>query len=436
MNMLEQIANLDFPAPLPTELLEVEQRFDVPKVPDIAAAVNAALEQPGLLGAIKPGDTVAVGVGSRGVANLPELARATVARLLAHGAKPYIVPAMGSHGGATAEGQIEMLAALGVTQASSGAEIRATMEVKEIGALSDGPKLFQGVDSMAADHAILISRIKPHTDFRGELESGPSKMCVIGWGKRAGAEIMHSYGGPGFRRYLARAARVYEANTNFRGCVAVVENAYDETGEVLGLSAAQVGTQIEQDALVRAKSYMASIPFNSVDVLVVKELGKNISGTGMDPNILGRLMVVRERETYGPPDIATIAVLDLTEETHGNASGLGLANVCTQRIFEKIDFHATITNGVTSGTFGPFRGAIPWVMADDRRTISVALRTCGQPQAAAKMMFIQNTLVLHKFWVSPSLREDVLAHPRLKLTGQTQLAFGARGQMTAPWAMS
>jgi hypothetical protein len=246
---------------------------------------------------------------------------------------------------------------------------------------------------------------------------------------------MHSYAGPGFRKYLMDIARVYEANTNFIGCVAVIENAYDEPGEILGMTAAEVGSEFEVQAQARSKQYMASLPFQHVDVLVLKEMGKNISGAGMDPNILGRLLVIREQETYGPPDLGTISVLDLTEESHGNATGLGMANTTTLRLVNKIDYYATVTNGVTSGTFGPMRGGIPWTFADDKRAICAAVRTCGQPWATARICFIENTLQLSKIWVSPSLQAEAEAHPRLKVTGEVPLSFGEQGTMCSPWTM-
>ncbi len=192
----------------------MHQTFDAPRVDDIPLAVSKALEDGGLLATIKPGDSVAVGVGSRGIANIAQIARATVDRLKAHGAKPFVVASMGSHGGGTAEGQREVLASMGVTEEYVGCEFRITMEVKEIGRIPNGPALHQDIYSAAADHTILCSRIKPHTDFHGKLESGPSKMEVIGLGKRHGAEMMHAYGTSGFQRFLAPAARVYEANTN------------------------------------------------------------------------------------------------------------------------------------------------------------------------------------------------------------------------------
>ncbi len=422
MRLLEEIKTLDFPAPLPDTLLEVDQVFDAPKVPDIPAAVSHALETSGMLAAMNAGDTVAVGVGSRGIANLPEIVRAVVARLRAAGLEPYCVPAMGSHGGATAEGQIGMLAFLGVTEASVGAPIKATMEVREIGNLPDGgPALCQGVDSMAADHALLVSRIKPHTDFRSHLESGPSKMCVIGLGKQQGAAMMHAGGGANFQRYLEPAARVYETNSNFVGAVCPIENAYDETAEIVGLSAADVGTAREAECQARAKQLMASLPFPEIEVLTVRDLGKNISGTGMDTNIISRLMIPRQPEDFGQIDVAVIAVLDLTEETHGNISGLGLANITTARVAEKTDWVATYTNAITSGIFGMFRTSLPITMPDDRRAIMAALRGCAYPPETARMVFIRDTLTLDKLFVSPSLRQAVEEHPRLSLAGEIPL---------------
>jgi hypothetical protein len=435
MKLLEQIKTLDFPAPLPDRVLVVEQRFDAPKVDDLRAATRSALEKSGLLARMAPGHTIAVGAGSRGIANLPVIVRAVVERLQEAGLKPYVVPAMGSHGGATAEGQKEMLAQLGVTEESAGTEIRASMEVKQIGQIPDGPPLFQGVDSLAADHALLVSRIKPHTDFRSHLESGPSKMCVIGWGKQHGAALMHAGGGANFQKYLEPAARVYAEKTNFVGAICPIENAYDETAEIVGLTADEVGTAKEAACLERAKALMASLPFPEIDVLVVRQLGKNISGTGMDTNIISRLMIPRQPENFGQVDVAVIAVMDLTDETHGNVAGLGLANVTTARVADKVDWVATYTNAITSGIFGMFRVSLPITLPDDRRALQVALRGCAQPAESARMVFIQDTLTLDKLWVSPSLRKAVEEHPRLSIVQETPLAFAANGFMTSPWQL-
>ncbi len=435
MDLLKQIQTLDFPAPLPETVLALEQTFDAPKVDDIRAATRKALEDSGLLARMPAGHTVAVGIGSRGIANLPAIVRATVDRLKEAGLKPFLMPAMGSHGGATADGQKEMMAQLGVTQESAGVEVRATMEVKEIGRIADGPPLFQGVESMAADHAMLISRIKPHTDFRSHLESGPSKMCVIGLGKQHGAALMHAGGGANFQKYLAPATRIYATNSNFVGALCPIENAYDDTAEIVGLTAAEVGTDKEAKLQEKAKSLMASLPFPEIDVLVVRDLGKNISGTGMDTNIISRLMIPRQPEQFGKVDVAVIAVLDLTEQTHGNVAGLGLANVTTARVVDKIDWVATYTNAVTSGIFGMWRVSMPITMADDRRALQVAIRGCARPPEAARMVFIRDTLALDRLWVSPNLRQAVNEHPRLKIVDEVPFTFGEHGNMVSPWSL-
>ncbi len=436
MRLLEQIPYLRFPAPLPSMLLEVHQTFDGPRVDDPAAATRRALEASGILARIKAGESVAVGVGSRGIANIVAIARAVVDRLKEHGARPFVVAAMGSHGGATAEGQRELLAGMGITEASIGCEFRITMEVKEIGRIPGGPALHQDIHSAAADHTILISRIKPHTDFHGKLESGPAKMEVIGLGKRHGAEMMHAWGTVGFQRFLAPAARIYEANTNVRGAIAIIENAREETAEIVGLTADQIGAEVEERLLQKAKSLMMSLPFKSIDILVIRELGKNISGAGMDPNVLGKLEVNRQPEPEDRNDIGALVLLDLTEATHGNASGIGLANVTTARAVRKIDFIATYTNAITATTFGLKRSVIPITMADDRRALEVAVRCCGAPpDREPTFVFARNTLAVEHLWMSPNLRPQIEAHPRLTILGETPLAFDEAGCMISPWRM-
>jgi hypothetical protein len=436
MDLFNQIQTLDFPVSLPQTLLAVEQRFEAPRAADVAQAARSALEESGGLAQISAEASVAVGVGSRGIANLPLIVKAVIDRLRAAGARPFVIPAMGSHGGATAEGQRTMLAELGVTPESVGAEIRATMEVRQIGHLPDGPPLFQDVIAAAADHTLLIGRIKPHTDFRGQLESGLAKMSVIGLGKQQGAAIMHEWGVAGFQRFLAPAARIYEANTNLVGGLAILENAYDQTAEIVGLPAAEIGGPKEVELLIRAKGLMASLPFPEIEGLVVRQLGKDISGTGMDTNIIGRLMIPRQPEEFGGPDVAVITVLDLTEATHGNAAGIGLANVTTARAAGKIDWQATYTNAITSGIFGMQRVSLPITLADDRQALQVALRCCGHSPETARLVFIHNTLTLDRLWVSPSLRPQVEAHPRLSLIDETPLAFSPAGTMRSPWPLT
>ncbi len=435
MDLFAQVEQITFSSPLPETLLEVHQRFDAPEVTDVAAAARAAVDACGLLARAEAGQTVAVGVGSRGIAKLPQIVAAVVGRLREAGLQPFIVPAMGSHGGATAQGQLDVLAQLGVTETSAGAPLRATMEVREIGRLPAGMTLYQGLDSAAADHTLLISRIKPHTDFRGEVESGPAKMAVIGLGKQRGALAMHALGGAAFQGFLMPAARLYEQLTNLAGAIAVVENAYDRTAEIRGLRPAEIGAEAEKALLHRARLLMASLPFPEIDVLVVRELGKDVSGTGMDTNILGRLLIPRQPETFGGPDVAVIVALDLTEATHGNATGMGLANLITARLARKIDWVSTYTNGLTSGIFSMYRGSMPMVMADDGRALQAASHCCAVPQPATRMVFIQDTLHLEQMWISPSLQGAAETHARLRIAGPQPLAFDTAGNLLSPWEM-
>ncbi len=434
MRLLDQSAALRFEAPLPDTLLEVQQRIDAPCVADPPAAVHAQTLR--LLAGVQPGARVAVGVPSRGVAGLPDLVRAVVGAVRACGALPYLVPAMGSHGGATAEGQIAVLERLGVTEASAGCPVHASMEVVQVGTLDDGTPLYQGMDSFSADHTLLVSRVKPHTDFRAHLESGPSKMAAIGLGKQRGAAALHTGGTASFQRLLAPAARIYAARTNLLGALCLVENAREETAIVQGLTADEIGTEAESVLLEQARRLMARLPLDELEVLVVRRIGKNISGTGLDPNVVGRLRIPGQDDHFGPLHVAVIAVLDLSDETHGHASGIGLADVTTRRLVEKIDWDATYTNGITAGIFGLQRQMLPIPMADDQRAVEVALRCCGRPATQARMALIEDTLHLEQFWVSETLRSAVEATPALAIVGECPLQFDARGTMLRPWAMA
>ena len=435
MQLEKQIQPLSFPAELPDKLLVVDQHFDAPEVGDLAEKVRQQFEASGLLAGMPLGSRVAVGVGSRGIREIVPIARAVVDTFKAAQMRPFIIPAMGSHGGATPEGQIALLADLGITSESMGVDIRATMDVRLVGKLENGPELFQDAVSASAEATFLINRVKPHTDFNGVLESGISKMAVIGLGKRRGAEAMHSFGGDGFRRFLAPAARVYESQTNLLGGLALVENANGGIADLVVLSAHQIGGPVEQELLERARTLMARLPFEHVDVLVVRQLGKNFSGTGMDTNVIGRLMIPRQPEPEDGPDIAVIAVLDLSPESEGNGAGIGLANVIPQRLADKVNWKATYTNAITSGIFGMQRVSLPITMPDDRRTLQVALRGCGRSPSQARMVWINNTSKLGRLWVSPNLKPMVENLPCLSIAGELPLAFSEDGLLISPWQL-
>ncbi|HMN60844.1 MAG TPA: hypothetical protein PJ988_10795, partial [Anaerolinea sp.] len=398
MTTLRDAQRVQIDVDLPAALWEVTQSFDHSPIRDVYQAAADELNGSGVLDRLEPGCRVAVAVGSRGIANLAVIVRAMVDTLRRRGFDPFVTPAMGSHAGGTAEGQIELLAGMGVTQEAVGVSILASMEVKLIGQIPGGPRLYQDVVSASAGATFLINRVKPHTDFRGPLESGLAKMALIGLGKKTGATEMHDWGAAGFQKFLQPAARIYEANTNIIGGLALMEKAYDETAVIRALSMAEIGAQPEMDLLETARKQMGSLGLANIDVLVVRELGKNVSGTGMDTNIIGRLMIPREKEFGGQENIAAIAVLDLTPETHGNALGMGLANVTTLRVYEQIDWHAMYTNALTSGIFGMQRVHMPIVMPDDRMAIQAAVRGSGRSPAQARIVFVQNTLRVDHLW--------------------------------------
>ena len=428
------LADLLADYPLPAELLRVRVHLDPPSIADVADEVGRVLHESGIADKVSAGDEVAIAVGSRGVANLPVLVRETAAFFTALGARPFVFPAMGSHGGATAEGQVQVLADLGVTTQTAGVPIRSAMDVVPIGAVPGGPDLYCDASAAAAQHIFLINRVKPHTDFHGDLESGLAKMCVIGLGKREGARRMHARGGAAFRAFLTPAARVYEAATPLLGGLALVENALDETAEIHVLDAAGIGAAPERALLDRARELIMRLPMWPVDVLVLQRIGKDISGTGMDTNVVGRISIPREPEPDEGPDPATIAVLDLTDATHGNASGLGLANVTTARAAAKVDWSATYTNAITGGIFGAVRAALPMVAPSDELALRIALNASACPPDQGRLMFATDTLHVSEVLVAPWLADEVDRDGDLELLERVPLTF-ADGRMTSPWAL-
>ncbi len=417
--------------PLPV-MYPAEVRFAAPEVRDLALAVYESLQVSGILTQVKPGMRIAIGVGSRGVARIPELACATVNAVRQAGAEPFLIPAMGSHGGATSEGQRQVLADLGVTEDSVGAPIRTEMDVVELGRLPEGVPVCMDRNAYAADATILINRIKPHTDFHGPIESGLAKMCVIGLGKVPTAEALHMHGPDGLRDLIVPAARIVVERGRVLGGIASIENAYHGVAEIVGVPAVDIGGVVEQALLQRSRELMAALPFDHLDVLVVDEMGKDISGTGMDTNVIGRMFLPGVPEP-ARPQINAIATLSLTEATHGNAVGFGFADVVTERFFNQMDWRITRVNALTSGVLGLWRGKLPWVTPDDATAIRLALRLCGWPYPEkARMMRIRNTLSLSQVWISQALLDAARATPHVTVAEQPiEWAFDAAGRLTA-----
>jgi hypothetical protein len=409
--------------PLP-EVWTVEQKFDTPAltIAEVEEKTHKAVRALVCAGHLKPGATVAVGVGSRGLDNLVPTVRAAVAELREHGLEPFIVPAMGSHGGATAEGQIEVLQGYGITPDAVGAEIRATMEVEQIGTLDGddagefaGHPIYWEKNALSADAVLPINRIKAHTDFTGDIESGIAKMSVIGLGKRHGAESVHRYGALGLRELMPRIARWLAARMPLLGGIALLENELGRTSEVHPLPPAQIGREGEKALLSRARATAPRLPFQELDILVIDEMGKNISGAGMDTHVIGRgTMPSIPEATWGGPNIRLIAVLDLTAASHGNATALGLADLTTRRLIEKVDFKAMFINMRTSGEGGVLRGRLPLIMPTGEDCVRSAIATCGRSNAeAVRFARIRNTADTRFLEISAALVEEARRDPKL-----------------------
>lgn len=401
---------------------------EVPQLPVDAIPARVRAELQGLR--LEPGSTVAITAGSRGIANIPAILRACGEAVRAAGGDPFVTPAMGSHGGATAEGQTDVLAGYGVTQASVGMPVVSSMDVRQIGALDDDMPVYMSTVALDADHILLVNRVKPHTDFRGPVESGLAKICAIGLGKQRGAQTIHSYGTRGLAELMPRAARcMIESTRKVLGGLAILENAYDETASVHWVDVDGIAGAAEKQLLERGKQLMAGLPFDQIDVLIIDEMGKNISGCGMDTNVVGRMFVPGVPE-FERPRITAIVVLDLTEPSHGNACGVGLADFTTNRLVSAIDWHATYMNGYTSGIGGLMRNRLPNVLADDCEAIAAAIRMCGKPDPAkARVVRIKNTLMASYVGLSESMLGDAEA-AKVTVTGRPQpMRFDAAGRL-------
>ena len=414
-------------------MVEIIQRVSSERVDDPQSAVRTELDRIGLRRLVKPGSRIAVAVGSRGIASITECISTLVHALKECGASPFIIPAMGSHGGATPEGQVAVLRNLGVTEESVAAPVVSSLEVQQIGTVNDSYPVYVSRDAIASDGIILVNRVKPHTDFKDRIESGLMKLAVIGLGKQKGAEILHSQGMEGYHSYLPRVARHIIHHLPIVLGLAIVENARHEIAFVKAIPPGEMEEQ-EARLLEKAKQLMPRIPFQDIDVLIVDEMGKNISGAGMDPNVTGRFISPSECPP-GSLNAKVIVVLDLTREAEGNAAGIGLADLTTRRLFDKIDFENTFVNGLTNGF--PECCNIPVFLSSDRAAIETSLKVIHPPVDIDKVRVvrIRNTLDLERMWVSENLLEELRSRPdlteRITVVGQPQdIMFDILGNIT------
>lgn len=412
--------------PLP-RVVEIEQRLYSRRLGDIGAAVRRALAEAGFEGRLQRGDRVAITVGSRGIAKIAEIARAVVAEVKRLGGKPFILPAMGSHGGATPAGQTEVLASLGVTPESVGAPIRASMAVDRLGRTSSGIDVFVSREAIRADRIIVMNRIKQHTDFEGEYESGLLKMIAVGMGKRQGAAALHGRRCASLREDVPQAARMVLARGPVAAGLAILENGYNEPAEIVGLSPEAIPER-EPALMRRVRRNAARLPFRDIDLLIVDWIGKDISGIGMDTHVICRRMIWEEPEFRGT-NIQLIAALDLTEGSHGNALGLGLADLITDRLLRKIDMSALKTNVLHTGWLN--RAKIPLSFASNREVLEAAFIGLGHPSPRkVRIVRIADTLHLSRMWISEGLLAEAKRNPRVQVLGKpVEMTFDRRGDL-------
>ena len=382
-----------------------------PAVADVAAAARAAVVE-ALAGEVTAGMTVAVGAGSRGLTGRVELLQGAVRGLRELGAEPFVVPAMGSHGGGTAEGQRDMLHHLGVTEDSVGCEIRSTMETEQVTRTAAGMPLYLDKYAAGADRILPVNRIKPHTCFKGPIESGLTKMAVVGFGKQPGAAQIHACGPVEMRDRLLDGIAALRSTGRLLGGVGSIESGAGDVVDVHGLGANEIGAEREIQLTDVARTFVPALPFPQIDVLIIERGGKDISGTTMDPNVTGRFWV-RGLDVPNAPDVAAIVLLSITEVSNGNALGIGLADFVPRSLAEQVDWPTTYLNCFTAGPAGLRRSRMPMVLATEDDCIKAALSMCGRGVLEPKRVVrIESTLHLSRCWVSEPLLAELPAGAR------------------------
>lgn len=405
------------------KMIAMQQSYPASRPLDFSALLQQQFTDQGLRSKITPGMRIALGVGSRGITNLKEVVKATVGVLMEAGARPFIVPAMGSHGGATAEGQIQVLANYGVTAESMGVPIAASMDVQTIGTALDGLDVVFSVPAMQADGVIVLNRVKPHTDFRGNLGSGIQKMLVIGFGKQAGANNAHRAAAHlGYEVVLRAFAQTILGAAPIFGAIALLEDQHHQTAEIRVLSPERIVA--EEDRLFQqATSLLARLPFDDIDLLIVDRMGKDISGSGMDTNVIGRDIAGYISSLHGAgavtPRVSRIFVRDLTPASNGNGVGVGMADFTTARLVKSLNLQYTYMNALTS--LGLLPAKIPIYFENDREAIQAAIASLAEPDTAKmKVVRIADTLNLERFQASEGCVPGIAGRPGVIATGAAQ----------------
>ncbi|MEH7238838.1 lactate racemase domain-containing protein [Bacillus sp. JJ1562] len=409
------------------KMVKIRQTFNNNKIENIVDEITRELSQEHIKAKIHPGAKIAIAVGSRGIANLKDVVKTVVNHIKELGGEPFLVPAMGSHGGATSEGQKKILLDYGLSPENIGAPIYSSMEVVQIGTVGDHIPVYFDRNASEADAIIVINRVKPHTNFKSDIESGVIKMLTVGLGKQKGAEVIHSHGIYGLKNLIPEMGKLIIEKMPIAFGLALVENAYDELTIIKTIPAEDL-IEVEKKLLVKAKSLMPSLPSNEIDILLVDEMGKNISGTGMDPNIIGRIYV-RGQEEPKHPDIKYIGVFDLTPESHGNAIGIGYADLTTQQLVDNIDLNYTYMNTITS--VFPTLAKIPITLQTERELVDVAIQFLQTVQMDDLLIVrIRNTLSLDELEVSEALWEKIKDNQNFEQIGPPyEMKFNNQGEL-------
>lgn len=406
-------------------MIRAKQIMPNTRIEDVEGAVRKALSDAGVVDRISHGARVGITGGSRGINNILRVYKELVNVVREQGAEPFIFPAMGSHGGATEEGQIDVLKHLGITEQSVGCPILSSMETDLLGfSKRNGLPVYTDRIANRADAVIAVNRIKLHTSFRGPIESGLCKMAVIGMGKQKGAELCHSRGWELMLDSITDLAETVIEKGKIIFGIALVENGYDETAHIACLPSERFMSD-EPALLTQARDYMPSIPFKNYDILIVDQIGKEYSGAGMDTNVICRFP---SKAIPPDPRQSIVAVLDLSAGSLGNAIGMGLADVTTKRLYEKWDMETSYVNNLTNGTLQNYK--LPMVMPNDRMAVQASLQLCRLADSSkAKIVRIENTMQLGELWISEALAEEALASGMVLLSESQEMAFDANGAL-------
>jgi len=423
MDVIEEILA---PIKIP-RFVKIRQTFDKRKITkkELPLHINNEIRKEGILDRIKANQKVGITAGSRGIANIALIIREIVRNIREVGAQPYIIPCMGSHGGARAKGQRKILNTLGITEEYVKAPILSSMDVVKIRKTVSHMDIYVDRNAVKMDSLIVVNRIKPHTAFRAEVESGIQKMIAIGLGKQKGAETCHALGFWKMYRNITEIADVVLNKLNIAFAIGIIENAYDETFKCIALKTKEI-KDMEPVLLKIAKDHMPQIMFKDFDVLIVDEIGKNISGGGMDTNIIGRYATPY---ISGGPNISKITVLDLTKESKGNANGVGHADFITQRLINKIKLEETYPNALTSTVISPVK--IPLILANDLLAIKAGIMTCNRDyKKGIRIVRIRNTLKIEEIWISEALIDLAKANKDIEIISNLQdMCFDSKGNL-------